>query len=358
MPMTEAEFSRFELRQGDVLLNEGQSLELVGRCAIYQGEHPEPCAIQNQLLRFRANDDTSPEFAAHVFRRCQHDGTFARIALQTTSVAHLGVTRFASLSLLWPRQKAEQQAIADALSDVDALLTALDALIAKKRAIKLATMQQLLTGKTRLPGFSGKWERKKLPELADIDPENLDTSTPLEFSFNYISLEQVDRGKLLGHSEEIFRSSPSRARRVLRKGDVLMSTVRPNLLGHLLFDGRLPSAVCSTGFAVLRAKACAAPGFLFAHLFGQSVQRQIDQVIGGSNYPGISSRDVKGLLIPCPPSTIEQHAIAALLSSLDTDISAVERRRDKMRWVKQGMMQQLLTGRVRLVASPEASVGA
>ncbi len=115
MPMTDTEFARYELRVGDVLLNEGQTLELVGRCSIYRSEFPKPCAIQNQLIRFRARSGVSPAFAAHLFRYCQKTGVFAQIALQTTSVAHLGVSRFQNLTLAWPVSEAEQRVIAAAL---------------------------------------------------------------------------------------------------------------------------------------------------------------------------------------------------------------------------------------------------
>jgi type I restriction enzyme S subunit len=87
MPMTDEQFQHFRLRYGDVLLNEGQSLELVGRCAMYQEEYPEQCAIQNQLIRFRARNGVSGIFASYLFRYCQQTGVFARIALQTTSIA-------------------------------------------------------------------------------------------------------------------------------------------------------------------------------------------------------------------------------------------------------------------------------
>ena len=164
----------------------------------------------------------------------------------------------------------EQCAISTILSNVDELIEALVALIAKKRAIKQATMQQLLTGRTRLPGFAGEWERKRIDELAQVDPENLPSSTDPGFLFNYISLDHVDSGRLLGHSRELFETAPSRARRVVRTSDVLMSTVRPALKGHLLFSGQVPNAVCSTGFAILRSKRdhCD-PRFLFAHLLAK-----------------------------------------------------------------------------------------
>ena len=122
MPMTDDQFRQFMLQEGDILLNEGQSLELVGRCAIYGGEYPGQCAIQNQLLRFRAYAGVSGLFASHLFRYCQHEGVFARVALQTTSIAHLGGTRFERLLLPWPPTETEQCAIAAASSDMDAFV--------------------------------------------------------------------------------------------------------------------------------------------------------------------------------------------------------------------------------------------
>ena len=260
----------------------------------------------------------------------------------------IGKHDLASIRVQLP-PRDEQRAIAEALSDVDGLLGALEMLIAKKRAIQQAAMQQLLTGRIRLPGFSGEWETKRLGEIADVDPENLPGNTNPEYGFNYISLEQVDAGRLLDYTEEVFGTAPSRARRILRPDNILMSTVRPNLMAHLLFRGQISNAVCSTGFAVLRCKPhLSAPGFIFAHLFGHVVNSQIDKVLGGSNYPAINSRDVKQIEIPCPSEVREQVAIGAVLSDMDAEIAALERRRDKVRAVKRGMMEQLLTGRVRL----------
>jgi type I restriction enzyme S subunit len=165
LPMTDTEFSRYRLRYGDVLLNEGQSIELVGRCAMYKNEYPEPCAIQNQLIRFRAREGVSPDFATHLFRHCQKTGLFTAVALQTTSVAHLGVSRFENLQLAWPVDATEQEAIAEALSDADALIESLEQLIAKKGQIKQGAMQELLTGKKRLPRFDGEWTEKPLNQV-------------------------------------------------------------------------------------------------------------------------------------------------------------------------------------------------
>lgn len=151
MPMTDAEFEHFRIKPKDILLNEGQSLDLVGRCSMYSGEFGAPCAMQNQLVRFRAFAGTCPEFAAHLFRHCQRTGVFSAISTQTTSVAHLGSSRFGNLRLLWPVDRIEQAAIAEVLSDIDTELGIYEDRLDKARAIKHGMMQQLLTGRIRLP---------------------------------------------------------------------------------------------------------------------------------------------------------------------------------------------------------------
>ena len=248
-----------------------------------------------------------------------------------------------------PSNPAEQRAIAAALSDVDALLGGLDRLIAKKRDLKQAAMQQLLTGQTRLPGFSGAWEVKRLGDVVDTDPEALSGNTKPGFTFKYIALEDVDRGVLRGFSDQQFATAPSRARRTLRLDDVLVSTVRPNLQSHLLFRAEGSDWVCSTGFCVVRCRADVThPAYVFFHLFAHPVSRQIEALLTGSNYPAINSGDVRALEIPLP-DFVEQTAIAAVLSDMDAELNALEARRDKTRDLKQAMMQELLTGKTRLV---------
>ncbi|MBA3888278.1 MAG: restriction endonuclease subunit S [Acidobacteria bacterium] len=243
----------------------------------------------------------------------------------------------------------EQNAIAASLNDVDALVDGLTRLIAKKRDLKQAAMQQLLTGQTRLPGFHGEWEVKRLGDVVDADPDNLGAETHPNFAFNYVALEDVDRGVLRSHTERVFASAPSRARRTLSCGDVLVSTVRPNLQSHLLFAGGAGNWVCSTGFCVVRCRGGVTnPAFIFNHLFGGDIIRQIDALLTGSNYPAINSGDVQALTIPLPDFA-EQTAIAAVLSDMDAELAALEARRDKTRALKQAMMQELLTGRTRLV---------
>jgi type I restriction enzyme S subunit len=148
MRFSPAEKERFLLKEDDILLNEGQSLELVGRSAIYRGV-PESCCFQNSLIRFRAGPRTTSGFAQAVFQNYLRTGVFALIALQTTSIAHLGTGRLAALKMPLP-SKAEQEAIAETLSDMDAAIELVETKLAKARQIKQAMMQELLTGRIRL----------------------------------------------------------------------------------------------------------------------------------------------------------------------------------------------------------------
>lgn len=242
----------------------------------------------------------------------------------------------------------EQKAIAQALTDIDDLIASLDALIAKKRDIKQGAMQQLLTGKRRLPGFSGEWAAGRIVDVADLDPTNLSAATPADWAFNYVSLEDVSRGALLGHSEMVFADAPSRARRLIRQGDILFGTVRPNLQSHCRFDVDGGHWVASTGFCVIRCRnGKADPNYIFEQIMSHNVAGQIERIIAGSNYPAVSSRDVGALSVPLPDFD-EQQAIAATMADMSNEITSLTSRKWKLDVLRQGMMQQLLTGRIRL----------
>ena len=192
-----------------------------------------------------------------------------------------------------------------------------------------------------------EWEIKKIGEISNIDPESLCANTNPNYALKYISLEDVDSGKLLNISELIFKNAPSRARRIINKQDILISTVRPNLKSHLLIKHEVKGWICSTGFSVIRCKELINPYFIFYHLFFSTINIQINNLISGSNYPAISKKDIELLKIPLPPLH-EQTAIANALSDIDALIESIEKLITKRRNIKLGTMQQLLTGKKRL----------
>lgn len=346
LTMHNSEATRAQMINGDVLISITADIGIVG----YVTANLQKPAYINQhiaLMRFdsaRVDSKFISYFLASdgpqkLFRALTDSGAKAGMNLATIQKIRIAV----------PHTKAEQEAIAEALSDTDALIEALEQLLAKKRHLKQGAMQELLTGKRRLPGFSGGWGVRRLGEVADTDPDNLGSDTRSNFTFNYIVLEDVDAGKLTSYSEEVFGTAPSRARRHLRKGDVLVSTVRPNLMSHLLFNGSDANWVCSTGFCVVRCrKGISHPSYVYSHMFAGCVARQIEALLTGSNYPAINSGDVRALQIPFPDYE-EQTAIATVLSDMDEEITALETKLAKARQLKQGMMQELLTGRIRLV---------
>ncbi|QDV85590.1 Type-1 restriction enzyme EcoKI specificity protein [Stieleria magnilauensis] len=350
MPMTDDEFGLYRLKYGDVLLNEGQSLELVGRCAMYCDEYGKPCAIQNALVRFRAREATCPKFATYLFRYCQATGVFAKIALQTTSVAHLGVSRFAKLELPWPHTLTEQEAIAEALGDADALVESLERLLAKKRNLKQAAMQQLLTGKKRLPGFEGEWEIKKLAEIGEAVAGLTYAPSDVcgEGGTLVLRASNVANGTLV-YDDSVYVSMELPTRVFVQKGDILICVRNGsrNLIGKCAqIDAHAESSghVFGAFMAVFRSEY---NDFVYHHFKSGQIKKQIHEHLGAT-INQITNKSLNAFEIPFP-SQEEQSAIAEVLSDMDAEITAIEAKIDKARQIKAGMMQELLTGKTRLI---------
>jgi type I restriction enzyme S subunit len=184
------------------------------------------------------------------------------------------------------------------------------------------------------------WELMKIDDIAEVDCENLSSITNPNLEINYISLECINEGTLVKYDEVKFQNAPSRARRVLRKGDILVSTVRPNLRSHYFFNLNEVNFIGSTGFSVIRTNESS--NYIYHHFFAEIVNKQIENLIVGSNYPAINNKDVKNIQIPLPPLP-EQQAIAAALSDADAWIKSLEQLIAKKRLLKQGAIQELLT---------------
>jgi type I restriction enzyme S subunit len=237
----------------------------------------------------------------------------------------------------------EQRAIAAALSDVDALLAKFDRLIAKKRDIKQAAMQQLITGKKRLPGFRGEWEVKKFGEIASPRRERIDPRKSGEQLF-CIELEHIEQGtgRLIGSS---IADRSSSLRSVFRADDVLFGKLRAYLRKYWRADR---NGVCSTEIWALVPNSEFVTSMYLYHLV--TVDSFIDAATTayGTHMPRSDWNVIKNYEMSLPKLP-EQTAIASVLSDMDVEIAALEARRNKTRALKQGMMQELLTGRIRLV---------
>ena len=210
-------------------------------------------------------------------------------------------------------------------------------------------MKQNTTYKqTELGLIPEDWEVKKLGKVGEIDKKSLNSNTDKEYEFDYISLSDVDSDQFsIKTSKQKFKNAPSRARRIVKKGDVLLSTVRPNLEGFTIIRDEVKDLIASTGFAVITSKNELHNEYLFNFLFSNIIKRQFHKLLVGSNYPAINSSDVKNLKIPLPP-LLEQKKIADCLSTWDSAIEKQSQLINALTPRKKALMQQLLTGKKRL----------
>ena len=263
---------------------------------------------------------------------------------------------------------AEQHAIAEALSDVDGLIQALEALIAKKRTVKHAAMQQLLTGKARLPGFYGKWKARPLGTICTFLPT---ASNPRSHLNDNGDVEYIHYGDVHAHPQPVLdctnRSLPRIAtQRIgnaapLRNGDLVIVDASEDLEGvgkSVEVQGITDRPVVAGLHTILcRGDDNAwASGFKAYLQFIPAFRSILARLAAGTSVYAISARQLASVELRLP-SRSEQAAIVSVLSDMDAEIAVLEQRLGKTRAVKQGMMQQLLTGRVRLV-EPEVAATA
>ena len=220
----------------------------------------------------------------------------------------------------------EQKAIANALSDVDQLIASLDQLIAKKRDFKQAAMQQLLTGKTRLQGFSGEWETKRLGDVLQIC-HGKDQKLISEASGMYPILAT---GGEIGRTNSHLHDQPSVL--IGRKGTI----DKPQYMDTPFWT------VDTLFYSIIHQPNVAK--FLY-YFFCTVNWRSFNEASG---VPSLNARTIEKVAFMCPDPK-EQLAITEILSDMDAELTEFEQRRDKTNALKQGMMQELLTGRTRLV---------
>jgi type I restriction enzyme S subunit len=264
---------------------------------------------------------------------------------------NLNTGRIASIAVPFPKE-TEQYAIAEALSDMDALMGALDRLIAKKRDLKQAAMQQLLTSQTRLPGFHGEWQMKRLGDVGTF----LKGSGVKKDQAQSGDLPCIRYGEIYTHHTDYIRSynswiSPEIAATAtrLRQGDLLFagSGETKEEIGKCVafIDDR--AAFAGGDIVILRLRD-AHPMFMGYYCNTPHVNAQKASKGQGDAVVHISATALSSVAITIP-SFPEQTAIAAVLSDMDAELAALEQRRDKTRDLKQAMMQELLTGKTRLV---------
>ncbi|VEF14979.1 restriction endonuclease subunit S [Stutzerimonas stutzeri] len=253
-----------------------------------------------------------------------------------------------SLIIPFP-DESEQSSIASALSEMDSLISGLDQLIAKKRDIQQAAMQKLLTGQRRLPGFSGEWEVKKLGDLVARITNGCVYTSDEKTGVPITRIETISDGNINWERVGYAKPCPEIESYKIQYGDILYSHI--NSIDHIGKVARYSdskSLYHGMNLILLRPASGVDSDFLF-RLLGSERIRRIARVLAKQavSQASINTKELRELDLTIP-SFDEQTAIAAILSDMDTELAALEARRDKARQVKQGMMQELLTGKIRL----------
>ena len=336
-------------KKGDVLLSAAGTL---GRTVVYDGGD---AYFQDSNIVWL--DIDHEKITNEYLYQCYQTIRWASPEGSTISRLYNGIIRKTKIPL--PPTETEQTAIATALSDVDELLATLDQVIAKKRDLKQAAMQQLLTGKIRLPGFGGEWEAKKLEHagccLRGVSYRGDDDLSPHDTAFTkrLLRSNNVQNAFVVTDDVQFVNNKRVSQDQVLQKNDILICMAN----GSKALVGKAGPFSIDDGFdytfgafmGCFRTDASIAdPVFVFSLFQTGRYRDYINNLLAGSSINNLSPSSIDSLEFSFPPYA-EQVAIGRALAEMDAELSVLEYRRDKTHNLKQAMMQELLTGKTRLV---------
>ena len=319
------------LEKGDIVICMANgSKELVGKTAFFDVKDGYSYTFGAFMGNFKINEKNADKrFTFYLFQSSTYR-SFIDLLLSGSSINNLKPSDIESIEFNFPPTKEEQKAIATVLSDTDELIRSLSALIDKKRQIKQGAMQELLTGKKRLAGFSGEWEMKKLGEIGEIQKGELITEKML----------------VCGHIPVI--AGGKKPAYFHNKANRINPTITVSASGASAgYVAKHNYPIFASDCSTIEGKNNSDLNFIFYLL--KNSQNRIYYMQTGGAQPHIHPKDLAPMKFSVPKDKEEQKAIAQILSDMDSEITALEQKREKYRLVKQGMMQQLLTGKIRLV---------
>lgn len=338
----DAIYRRCDVKYGDVLLTkDGAS---TGNAAL--NDLHEPFSLLSSVAFLRPSPQAAD--SRYILQQLLSDPVQRQIqeAMSGNAITRLTLAKIKKLAIP-TAPLVQQRAIAAGLSDADALIAALERLIAKKRDIKQGAMQELLTGKRRLPGFEGAWEVKRLGSVTSSESGG----TPPISQGQYFGggIPWVSIGDMTGVGKHVFTTE-----RTLSAAGLAVSPAKIWPAETILYAMYASLGEC----AIAGVELCSSQAILgircqrgvdTEYLYYQLIARQgwVRGLAQHGTQPNLNAEIVRGFEIPVP-DIVEQQAIAAILTDMDAEIIALEARLTKARDIKQGMMQQLLTGRIRL----------
>lgn len=321
---------KFLLNKNDlaILLNDKTAVgTIIGRAILIDEDNKY--IFNQRTMRLTSRGFVNPNYLYFQINSIKTHRRIVDAAKPGTQI-YVNTNDIVDLLIPYPPTLTEQTTIATALSDADALIESLEQLIHKKRNIKQGAMQELLTGKKRLPGFSGEWEVKRLGELLDYEQPTKYLVSNSEYSDgNDVPVLTAGKTFILGYTDEqdgIFNDLP-----------VIIFDDFTTASKYVTF----PFKAKSSAMKMLKPKDKNTSLKLIFEII-QSIKFQL----GDHKRYWIS--EYQSLEIKFP-SDKEQTVIAEILSDMDAELAELEKKLEKAQAVKQGMMQELLTGRIRLV---------
>jgi len=341
---------KFILNKDDLtmILNDKTSTgDIIGRVLLI--EESDRYVFNQRTMRLTLNAGVSPIYLYFLINSDAVHKKLARQAKPGTQI-YFNTADILDFRVFYPTDKAEQTAITTVISDTDELVEGLKKLIEKKKNIKQGAMQELLTGKRRLPGFSGKWEMKKLGEVAEFDHGRDLPKSDLSEDGPY---KCIHYGQLFNEYKELISEIKSRThtntgRFYSKANDVLVPTsdVTPRGLATascIKEDG----VILGGGILVIRLHS-GYDGLYFSYFVSQN-KNTVLRFVKGSTVFHLYGTDLANFEVIFPEAK-EQVAIAKVLSDMDVEIEKLESQLTKYQNLKQGMMQVLLTGKIRLLS--------
>ncbi|MCG3656400.1 restriction endonuclease subunit S [Aliarcobacter butzleri] len=356
------------LSANDILVERsgGSDTQPVGRVGFISEQiAKDKYAFANFIQRISLDDTVVSKYVYYCLQQMYEMGITASMQNQTTGIRNLD-WKFYTQSIFPKPSLDEQKAIATILSKIDEAIETTKQTINSAQKLKTSLMQNLLTGKIKPDGTKRKddefyydeklgkvpkgWDIESLNKLFNINEESLSTNTEPEFTFKYISIEMVDTEKINYEKCPIynFKDAPGRARRVVKDNDILISGVRPNLKSFAIYNK--PDSdnwIVTTGIYVLSAKKDVCSNYFFYQILSEIAEKQFHSYVAGTNYPAIGDRDLKRLklLVPC---YTEQKEISEKFKEVSELIKVKEIKLNKLEKLKKSLMQNLLTGKMRL----------
>lgn len=327
LKISEDDFKQYKISEGDFLFARSGA---IGRYGIVS--EPVKAIFGSYIIRFVLNAKLISNYYFGYAYQAEFTNKQLLSITQGSSNININAENIKALKIPIPKSKIEQDAIAEALIDADTLIESLEKLIEKKRQIKQGVMQELLTGKKRLSGFSGDWNEKPLGEICHIKTgsrNNQDKVEDGQYPF-FVRSSTVERINSYTHDCEA----------ILIPGEGGIGSIFHYIVGKFDVHQRVyaitqfPEDVCGKYIYL----------YMSVHFGFHAMQNSVKATVDSLRLPTFQEFKIK-----LPPTKVEQEAVAKILSDMDLELAELDLKHNKAREIKQGMMQELLTGRIRLV---------